>query len=152
MGSFALDLQKFAAKTKERADAVVGGVVVNIASRLDERSPVGDGSYWKRPPPKGYVGGHFRANWQLGVGLAPSGEVNAVDPSGAATQGRIVASVPADAAGRVYYIVNNAPYAHRLEDGWSRQAPNGMVRLAAQRWPAVVAEVSARAQARVEAN
>ena len=125
--TFALDLQKFADKTKGRADDAVGAIVIGLASRLDERSPVGDATYWISPPPRGYVGGHFRANWQLGVETLPTTEIPGVDPSGEATLGRIVAAVPDEAAGKVYFLANNAPYARRLEEGWSRQAPQGLV-------------------------
>lgn len=130
-GTFALDLAKFAEKAGERADEVVGTIVVQIAAELDRRSPVGDAVYWKHPAPKGYVGGHFRANWQLGVSAMPGGEVAGVDPSGSATQARIGAAIPDEAAGLVYYIANNVPYATRIEYGWSRQAPQGLVGLTA---------------------
>lgn len=129
--TFALDLAKFAEKVGDMADEVVGSIVVRIAAELDKRSPVGDATYWKNPPPKGYVGGHFRANWQLGIGSWPAGEVAGVDPTGAVTLGRIVAEVPDEAAGRVYYIANNAKYASRIENGWSRQAPQGLVAITA---------------------
>lgn len=129
MGTFAVDLQRFAEKCGERADDAVGNIVVRIAQELDKRSPVGDALYWKNPPPKGYIGGHFRANWQLGVGSMPAGEIPGVDPSGAKTLGRIMAAVPDQAAGKVYWIANNVPYAQRLEYGWSRQAPQGLVGL-----------------------
>lgn len=138
--TFALDLQRFAERTKEKADEAVGAIVIGVASRVDERSPVGDATYWLNPPPKGYVGGHFRANWQLGVGSMPAGEIAGVDPTGEATQGRIVTTVPSDAAGNVYFLVNNAPYARRLEDGWSRQAPQGMVGLTVTEYQQIVRE------------
>lgn len=129
MSSFSLDLKRFAEKTKDKANEAVGNIVVRVASELDRRSPVGDASYWKHKPPKGYIGGHFRANWQLGIGTLPTTEVAGVDPQGAATQGRILAAIPDEAAGKVYYLANTAPYALRLEHGWSRQAPQGLVGL-----------------------
>lgn len=129
MGTFAVDLQRFAEKCGERADDAVGNIVVRIAQELDKRSPVGDALYWKNPPPKGYIGGHFRANWQLGVGSMPVGEIPGVDPSGTKTLGRIMAEIPEQASGKVYWIANNTKYAQRLEYGWSRQAPQGMVGL-----------------------
>lgn len=138
MSQFAVDLAKFAEKAKERADDLVGNVVVRIAAELDKRSPVGDATYWKHKPPKGYVGGHFRANWQLGVDALPAGEVAGADPSGTRTQSRILAEVPADAAGRVFWLANNVPYAHRIEYGWSRQAPQGLVGLTATMFQKIV--------------
>jgi len=127
--TFALDLQRFAEKVKGKADDAVGAIVIDVAARVDIRSPVGDAAYWSSPPPPGYVGGRFRANWQLGVDTVPAGEIPGVDPTGEGTQGRIIASVPDDAAGKVYWLVNNLPYARRLEEGYSRQAPQGMVGL-----------------------
>lgn len=138
--SFSLDLQRFVEKTKAKADDAVGAIVVGVASRIDERSPVGDAKYWVSPPPKGYVGGHFRANWQLGVDAVPQGEIPGVDQTGEATQGRIVASIPDEAAGNVYWLANNTPYARRLEEGWSRQAPQGMVALTVVEYEQIVRE------------
>lgn len=127
--TFALDLQRFAEKCADKADDMVGNIVVRVAAELDRRSPVGDAVYWKSKPPKGYIGGHFRANWQLGVSTRPTAEVSGVDPTGAKTMGRILAEIPAEASGKVYWLANNAPYAQRLEYGWSRQAPAGLVGL-----------------------
>lgn len=142
-GTFSLQLAEFARKTKDKADDAVGLIVVKVAAELDQRSPVGDASYWKSPPPKGYIGGHFRANWQLGVDVRPAGERPGVDPSGERTQGAIIAEVPAEAAGRVFWLVNNVPYAQRLEHGYSRQAPQGMVGLTAIMFQQIVDEAVA---------
>lgn len=137
MGTFALDLAKFADKVKGRADDVVGDVVVQCAQALDRRSPVGDATYWQSPPPKGYIGGRFRGSWSLGVDVRPA-PVERVDPTGSAAQGEILASIPDEAAGKVYYLINPVPYANRIEEGWSRQAPQGLVGLTAIEFPQMV--------------
>lgn len=129
-GPFALQLQQFAKRTKEKADVAVQRIVIGVSQELDRRSPVGDASYWKNKPPAGYVGGRFRGSWNLGVGSLPA-NVETIDPSGAATQGRILAAIPEQAAGKVYYLFNATPYGRRIEDGWSRQAPQGLVGLTA---------------------
>ena len=136
--SFALDLQKFAEKTGEKADAAIGNIVIRVAAELDRRSPVGDATYWKNPPPKGYIGGHFRGNWQLGVDSRPVAEIRRIDPTGEETQAAIRAEVPDEAAGRIYWLANNAPYAMRLEEGHSRQAPSGLVGLTAVMFQQIV--------------
>lgn len=128
MSTFALDLQRFAEKTKDKADLAVGSIVVRVSGRVDQRSPVGDATYWKNPAPKGYVGGRFRGSWNLGVDTFPP-NAETIDPSGSATQGRIIASIPEKSAGKVYYLINQVPYAQRIEEGWSRQAPQGVVGL-----------------------
>ena len=130
MTDFAIQLQEFVDKAGGRANEAVGAIVVGLHAKVDARSPVGDANYWKSPAPKGYVGGQFRANWQLGVGSLPGGSIVQPDPSGSTVRARIEAAIPEDAAGRVFYLANNLPYAQRLEDGWSRQAPLGMVSLA----------------------
>lgn len=126
--SFELDLRRFAEKAMGRADEVVGRTVALLAAEVDRRSPVGDPSTWLTKPPPGYVGGHFRANWQLGVTDIPTGELPGVDPDGSATQGRITAAIPDEASGKMFYLVNNTPYARRLEyEGWSYQAAPGFI-------------------------
>jgi hypothetical protein len=151
--AFALDLQKYVDAYKERADVLVGEIVANVAAEVDMRSPIGDATYWKSKPPKGYVGGRFRANWQLGVGVLNPATTDAVDRSakggdGGATTSRIVAAIPKDAAGKVYWLSNSLPYAGRIEHGWSRQAPQGVVGLTAVRFQKIVDDSVARAKAR----
>lgn len=141
--TFALDLQRFAEKTKDKADAAIGNIVVRVARELDRRSPVGDASYWASPPPKGYVGGRFRANWQLGIGAPQRTVRNAIDPNGSIALPAIIAEVPQQAAGKVFWLSNSLPYAQRIEDGHSRQAPTGLVGLTAIQFQKFVNEAVA---------
>lgn len=126
--SFALDLQAFAKKAESRADIAVKLVVAKVAESVIEMSPVGDGSYWKSPPPKGYLGGRFRGNWDYGFNAPPTKQFDkVVDESGAISTLRIRQGFSAAPTAGIHYIANNLPYAERLENGWSRQAPVGMV-------------------------
>jgi len=126
---FALDIQKFAEKCGRNADTVVRKTVLDIGKSLVEKTPVGDAEYWAHPAPPGYVGGHARANWSHSVGTQVIKEFDAIDKTGDVSNARIAASVPQNAAGKVHFIQNSVPYIERLEDGHSRQAPNGMVEL-----------------------
>lgn len=162
--SFALDIRKFAEKAKGRADLAVKGVVIAFAGKIDERSPVGDAKYWiynrgtkeapdyvdylaYRDPPEGYVGGRFRGNWQLGVGSMPGGVLNRVDPTGERVRAEIGAAIPGEAAGEIYWLANNVPYAQRIENGWSRQAPTGVVGLTVTEFDSFVTAAVADAKA-----
>lgn len=154
MKTFADQIKDFSAKVKTQCNDTVSILLFKIYEEVDKRSPVGDQELWiynkgtKENPEyvhwlayndkDGYVGGHFRANWQLGVGTLPTTEVAGVDPQGDATQGRILAAIPDEAAGKVYYLANTAPYAMRLENGWSTQAPAGMVGLAVSMFPELI--------------
>lgn len=81
--------------------------------------------------PKGYVGGRFRANWQYGVDAPPVSTLydtkTSAYPNAAQALGAMASGIGAASLARQHFIVNNLPYAQRLEDGWSSQAPAGMV-------------------------
>lgn len=78
---------------------------------------------------KGYVGGRFRGNWQFGVGTLNATTTETTDAQGDATLAKIDAAVAGVKAGGVCWVTNSLPYAHRLENGWSKQAPIGMTRV-----------------------
>jgi hypothetical protein len=89
---------------------------------------------------KGYVGGRFRGNWQFTIGAPAAGELDRIDPSGAATLEALRSQVATLTAGQTAYIVNNLPYAIPLEYGHSTQAPQGMVRVTLARFQQIVNE------------
>jgi len=136
---FALDISNFVKKAKGNMHAVVRKIVLDVGTRIVYRSPVGDASHWQNPPPKGYIGGRFRANWQYGEGVRPQGTLLAIDPKGQATVTKILTGMKPDAAGKIHWLTNNLPYAQRLEYGWSkRQAPAGMVAITVVEYASIV--------------
>jgi hypothetical protein len=140
--SFSLQLAAFAAKAGKNADTAVRKTIIDVGTRLVELSPVGDGDLWKSPPPPGYVGGRFRANWQGGNNSVPSNELPDIDPSPAESNVstmRIIGAIPERVAGGNFIITNNLPYGQRLEDGWSTQAPAGMVHITVIEFQQIVA-------------
>lgn len=140
---FALDIRKFATKAVENANTVTREVVGGVIAEVDRRSPVGDPSYWQNPPPPGYRPGLFRGNWQLSVDMPTLTETGRIDPTGAEATAENLAAIPEQAFGHVYYLTNNVPYANRIENGWSRQAPAGVVGLTVVRWEEIVAASAA---------
>ena len=135
---FAVDIANFAKKANGNADAVTRKTVLDIGTRLVECTPVGDATYWKSKPPPGYAGGHARANWQHSTGAPVVSEVPGIDKDGTGTIGKIAASIPQKAAGQVHFITNSVPYIDPLEDGHSRQAPNGMVSITVTEFQGIV--------------
>jgi hypothetical protein len=142
MSTFAVDLEKFSQRTSRTLEASVREIVMELGRRIVEKSPVGDGNLWKNPPPAGYVGGRFRANWQYSFGAVTNGDLPDIDPSGAVSVARLTAGVNTSPAAGMHYIHNNLPYAKRLEDGWSTQAPSGMVGLTAIEFQQIVQRVT----------
>lgn len=145
--SLASQIDDFVLQTKNRLNVATGYVVSNMAERVINRTPVGDPKLWKNPPPKDYRPGRARGDWVLGVNSVPEGETGRLDPSGEATLADIRSAIPQKAGGNIYYITNNAPHARPLEDGWSTQAPAGMVGLTALEFPQVVAAAAQGAAA-----
>lgn len=79
----------------------------------------------------GYVGGRFRGNWQVTFETQATGTLSRIDPQGANTKNAAAGVVMSftSAVGTIW-AVNNLPYGPRLEfEGWSSQAPSGMVRI-----------------------
>lgn len=139
-GTFELDLARFANKAKGNAANVVKKIILDMGARVVERSPVGDATYWKSKPPKGYVGGRFRANWSHGIGSMPVEKFDSVDD---VSGERIAVSVNSSYPFSVHYIVNNLPYSIALENGHSRQAePGGIVQLTVIEFNGIVSDAA----------
>ena len=147
---FAEDVKKWTIKCASNSDEVVRKTVLRVVDSIVERSPVGNPALWqgwdasvsvranedhwlRRAGFVGeeYEGGHFRANWQLGVDVIPDGEIDGIDPSGNVTLAKLNAAIPSKAGGHVYFLTNNLPYAIPLEEGHSKQAPLGILGLVA---------------------
>ena len=117
---------EWARKVERRMDVAVRKITEGVFAGVIEISPVDKG--------------RFKANWQPAIGSAPSGIIEATDPSGAMVMAKVSGVVAGVKAGDVIYMVNNLPYARRLEDGYSKQAPAGMVALTVQRFQPIAAE------------
>jgi hypothetical protein len=120
MSDFEKDMKKFAAKTKRKENQLIRKFCLDLFGDVVQRSPVDTG--------------RFKSNWQPAIGAAASGVLDDEDKSGAKTKAKIGQSVSGAKVGDKIFLVNNLPYAQRLESGWwSTQAPRGMVGLAVKR-------------------
>ena len=127
--SFKSDLANFTAKAIRKNNQVVRKIVIDMGTSLVLRTPVGNPSLWQSAPPPGYAGGRARANWQYGTGEMPAGALDAIDTHGNSTINKIIGGVQSSKPASIHWIANNLPYIKRLEEGWSSQAPQGMLRL-----------------------
>lgn len=73
--------------------------------------------------------GQFRANWLVSIGQLDGSIQIGPGPGHANQSAGALASYAAMEGFPVIYLQNNLPYASRLEDGYSGQAPGGMVGL-----------------------
>lgn len=119
--SFAGDLLSFEKKYELQVEKVLRKVVLDMSAQLIQMSPVDSG--------------RFRSNWYLTVGYSPTlTTTTQADPSGGISLSRIQSGLTAIDMGKLIWITNNLPYATRLEYGYSKQAPAGMVRISAARF------------------
>jgi hypothetical protein len=116
--AFAADLAKLCARAGDRADHVVRSTALGLQSGMVERTPVDTG--------------RAKNNWQCGVGAVDFSANEAPDRAGGGAISRTAAALEAWRPGRSIHLTNSMPYAQALEDGSSRQAPYGMVKLTVQ--------------------
>lgn len=135
---FAIDLRKFGHEDLPREVAALQRrLAAELLTGIVMRTPVGNHTKWKNnvaraakglpPLPKGYVGGQARRNWQVTLDAAAQSVVAGEDAGGylAIDAGFVVIGRLQEPA--PVWISNPLPYMEPLENGWSRQAPQGIV-------------------------
>ena len=106
-------LTGFADEQEKRLNAELRAKSLQALSGVIERSPVDSG--------------RFRGNHQVSVGSSESGTVDRFDKSGRQTLSEGAAEIAAVSEPFTYIVVqNNLPYAGVLENGNSKQAPQGI--------------------------
>lgn len=115
MSTFNLDISNFIDKTSKTADAEVRKICLDLLTGIVLKTPVDTG--------------RARANWFTSIGSPSANITEATDPSGSSSISSSMSAI-SKATGNVLWITNNLPYIYRLEfEGWSKQAPAGMVRV-----------------------
>ena len=122
--SFSGAINDFSKIVDKALDDFAREITTEIAGSVIDLSPVDSSRFVK--------------NWQHGTNAQPIGEVEEARnlPKGqsihamqAAAKLNMAAKLQNVKFGGIEYIVNNVPYAERLEFGYSGQAPSGMVRV-----------------------
>ncbi|UBB18366.1 HK97 gp10 family phage protein [Comamonas odontotermitis] len=113
--SFADDLAKYCKAAGDKVEQVVRKSALEVLAGMMSKSPVDTG--------------RFKSNWQCGIGGINS-DTSAAPNSDAL--GRTGVVLETWRPGQTIFLSNSLPYAKRLENGWSQQAPAGIVRLTVQ--------------------
>lgn len=141
--SFSAQIDAFAKKTRTTLDEAHRGVVLKLFGSIIEDTPVGD-------PKVDKFSGRARGNWQTNVGQAAWSESGSLDVQTSLDS----LNANTGKAGDTVWLSNGLPYMLKLEyggygegprtiNGYSRQAPAGMVRTNVARIDAIVKEVAA---------
>ena len=130
MSKFTLDIQAFVAKAKKNPETVMRSVSLKLFSAIIKASPVDTG--------------RFRGNWQT-TGVTPAtGLIAGVDPTGNKAVNSAATFITNAPGWNTFTLTNNLPYAERLEYGWSKQAPTGVVRVNVIRFQQLINEEAAK--------
>ena len=130
MSKFTLDIQAFVAKAKKNPETVMRSVSLKLFSAIIKASPVDTG--------------RFRGNWQT-TGVTPAtGLIAGVDPTGNKAVNSAATFITNAPGWDTFTLTNNLPYAERLEYGWSKQAPTGIVRINVIRFQQLINEEAAK--------
>lgn len=127
-GRFESQLRGFGIKALDKVDKVRRASVLELFKLVIYATPVDTG--------------RLRGNWQTTINTPAGSTREVMDPSGGAS----LAEVMANMGGLldVVWFTNNLPYVERIEyDGWSRQAPEGMVRKHVAQWQRIVSAKAA---------
>lgn len=124
MSTFSLDIGKFARKFGIQGNAVGRKIVFDIQKDTMLASPVDTGA--------------LRSNWFVGLNSRPATVAPTLSDNGASAKTGAAIALKPFAWGDTVYMVNNLPYAHKIEfEGWSHtQAPQGMLRITVARYQA----------------
>jgi len=122
--SFSSDVSKWTTKARVETDQQLRKVVFEMFSRIVQRTPVDTG--------------RARGAWAVTMAPAPAWtDTGALDPSAAASG--VLTALNNVKAGGIVWIASGLPYIQRLEYGYSKQAPSGMVRITAVEFGDIVA-------------
>lgn len=128
--SFTLDVKAFCEKAKKNPETVMRSVTLKLFSAIIKASPVDTG--------------RFRGNWQT-TGVTPAtGLIAGVDPTGNKAVNSAATFITNAPGWDTFTLTNNLPYAERLEYGWSKQAPTGIVRVNVIRFRQLINEEAAK--------
>ncbi len=145
MEKFSDQIKDWTTKVKAKNEKQCRAIALDLFARVVKATPVGKPWTWKHPPKpgSGYVGGRARGNWYVMLGKSPAVvdiTDNKIDDASAA-QAHVVRQLQKFNMENPVWLTNGLPYIHRLEyDSWSKQAPNGMVRVSMTEIGAIVRE------------
>lgn len=103
--------------------------ILTMYKHIVEGTPVGNPALWHPPYwPKGYVPGTLKKSWQINFNNQQRNlQGQFASSAQTLTQHGLTLSLN-DSSGKTVSISNPQPYAQRVEEGWSSQAPYGMMR------------------------
>lgn len=112
--SFSADLGRFRSKAMDSIDQARQAIILELFSSIILDTPVDTG--------------RARGNWQTDIGNPIKEAIDRIDQGGEAAIRQAQAKIASSGMADSLFMSNNLPYIEPLENGSSRQAPQGMVK------------------------
>ncbi len=130
-------------KISVSANRILSEAADEFKKRVEDRTPVGNPALWAWPAPKDYEPGTLKASWQISKTSSAQGAGGRfVSDNSILSLHGLLAKVNFNTTYATIY--NQQPYAQRVEDGWSTQAPNGMMKITVKEFPQIVDSIAAK--------
>ena len=127
--SFSLDLSAFSELAEDKMVAVVQKSFIGLSSDIIKDTPV--------------LKGRLRGNWIPAINKFDDSQLEVEDKTGDKTIAKTISEANKFKLGDTMTLSNNMPYAERIEfEGWSKKAPEGMVRKNIVRWNKEVEKIA----------
>lgn len=121
--SFSAAVAKYGVTALDKVDKIRRASILDLIGLIIEATPVDTGL--------------LRGNFQASINAPITSKTDREDKTGDAVIAEAMANLGSLAD--IFFLTNNLPYAERIEyEGFSAQAPEGMVRISAARWAEIV--------------
>jgi hypothetical protein len=124
---FVADVDRWVGRTKQVMLDKSKAIVREVFIRVVRRTPV--------------ASGRLRGSWGLGINV-PDEVRNELDATGSVTISFMSSKLAQAKLGDNMIIYNPQPYARRIEYGYSKKAPQGMVRITMAEIPQIARQVA----------
>ena len=111
--SFELQMKEFESMTTEKSELLFKKVCFDLSNSIIMDTSV--------------LSGRARGNWQPDINSIQNDVLEIEDKSGNATVAKVASQTNNLKIGQYFTLTNNLPYILRLEYGWSKKSPNGML-------------------------
>ena len=113
MKSFELQIKEFENMTAEKSELLFKKVCFDLSNSIIMDTAVDKGT--------------ARGNWQPDINSIQNDVLEIDDKSGNATVSKVASQTNNLKLGQYFTLTNNLPYILRLEYGWSKKSPQGML-------------------------
>ena len=111
--SFELQMKEFKNMTAEKSELLFKKVCFDLSNSIIMDTSV--------------LSGRARGNWQPDINSIQNDVLEVEDKSGNATVAKVANQTNNLKLGQFFTLTNNLPYILRLEYGWSKKSPQGML-------------------------